>query len=371
MASVQSMTVARIRNMNRIALTEQLYLFSEELFSEIKNWGTIDYEEYWNRKLYNTETQSGHYLKPSGMGNYWRGWNIDPTTYTYWDWMYYCRSGNTTPVMGTGWCAWDAWLNSMSIIMSGSMQRYGQYAEQFWDRNSNKNDDQYNSITLFGDQDGNGNILWDEDDRNIWDWPTVFSGSIYELYLTDKQRDSRTFFRWNIVQDPNTTDSCTISTTATGQITTSDGCLWNIQVLKLKWYDFWEWHTGSPSSTGAFDGKIDTWVCDTASGWRNCTWQDIGLWNIATGSGAEWINLFPSSINVRNFRLTLFPEKDPWLAVAAPDCSSADTTCISPFIHPYARISLELGFAHGKRRSLKNENPVISTATTISLDDFR
>lgn len=47
----------------------------------------------------------------------------------------------------------------MSTIMSGSMQRYGQYAEQFWDRNSNKNDDQYNSITLFGDQDGNGNIL--------------------------------------------------------------------------------------------------------------------------------------------------------------------------------------------------------------------
>lgn len=36
MSTVHSMTLARIKNMNRIALTDQLYLFSEQLFTLIK-----------------------------------------------------------------------------------------------------------------------------------------------------------------------------------------------------------------------------------------------------------------------------------------------------------------------------------------------
>lgn len=70
LSSVQSMMVARIKTMNRIALTEQLYLFSEKLFSEIKDGGTLDYEEYWNRATYSTASQSGHYKYPSGLGNF-------------------------------------------------------------------------------------------------------------------------------------------------------------------------------------------------------------------------------------------------------------------------------------------------------------
>ncbi len=49
MSSVQSMMASRIKNMNRIALTDELYFFSEQLFTTIKDGGTIDYEEYWNR----------------------------------------------------------------------------------------------------------------------------------------------------------------------------------------------------------------------------------------------------------------------------------------------------------------------------------
>lgn len=58
MSSVHSMTIARIKNMNRLALTDQLYLFSEQLFTTIKNGGTIDYEEYWNRKTFNTDVKN-------------------------------------------------------------------------------------------------------------------------------------------------------------------------------------------------------------------------------------------------------------------------------------------------------------------------
>jgi prepilin-type N-terminal cleavage/methylation domain-containing protein len=49
--SVGSITIARTRTMNRIALLEELYFFSEKLATSIKDGGIIDYEEYWNRKV--------------------------------------------------------------------------------------------------------------------------------------------------------------------------------------------------------------------------------------------------------------------------------------------------------------------------------
>ena len=73
LSSVQSMMAARIKSMNRIALTEELYFFSEQLFTAIKDGGTIDYEEYWNRKTYNTELNGSHYKFASGVGNFGHG----------------------------------------------------------------------------------------------------------------------------------------------------------------------------------------------------------------------------------------------------------------------------------------------------------
>lgn len=108
-------------------------------------------------------------------------------------------------------------------------------------------------------------------------------------------------------------------------------------------------------------------MCET--GW-DCQGMDTDAGKIATGQDKEWKKLFPNSISVRKFRLDVFPKKDPWLAAAAPDCTD-DVTCISPFIHPYVRISIELGFSHGARRAIRGEDPIISLSTTISLDDFR
>ena len=47
--AVESLSIARIKTLNRVALLEELYYFSENLFTGIKDGGTIDYEEYWNR----------------------------------------------------------------------------------------------------------------------------------------------------------------------------------------------------------------------------------------------------------------------------------------------------------------------------------
>lgn len=360
LSSVQSMMVARIKTMNRIALTEQLYLFSEKLFSEIKDGGTLDYEEYWNRKIYNTQTQSGHYMSPSWLGNY----GGTGTTYgVFGEWLYYCRSKDGTTKMETGGCAHSANLtsNGQQQIGKNWRQRYGQYELQFWDYNYNHDDD-------LGDENGDGSIIGDEDDRNLLNGPTAFSGNTGEtpeLYLIDKNQNTRTFFRWNIIPDPNAPRGSLCSIDANGM--PSDGCLGNIQVLKTRGYDLGLAHQGT--GTGAFDGKIDTWVCDSSQGWTNCQWEPSSVGKVATGDNREWVNLFPNSVNVKNIRFEVAPLKDPWLAVAAPD-PDPESGDRSPFIHPYVRVSLELGFSHGKRRWIKNEDPRISISTLVSLDDF-
>ena len=68
--AVQSLSVARIKTLNRVALLEELFFFSERLFTGIKDGGTIDFEEYWNRMTVGTATQSGHYQIATGVGNY-------------------------------------------------------------------------------------------------------------------------------------------------------------------------------------------------------------------------------------------------------------------------------------------------------------
>ena len=48
----------------------QTYTAMERLVMLIKNGGTIDYEEYWNRRIAGTGTINGHYAKQTGYGNY-------------------------------------------------------------------------------------------------------------------------------------------------------------------------------------------------------------------------------------------------------------------------------------------------------------
>lgn len=364
MSTVQSMYAARIKAMNRIHLTEQLHTFGEQLFTEIKNGGTLDYEEYWNRTSYDVTTGSWHYIKPSWVGNYGYGWDLDNNKIANNLGGYFCASwvnGGRLKVW-SGCLDWSSHKVTVTWATVGSqrwkMQIYGQYARQFWDYNSNANNDNW-------DENRDWKIFGDEDDRNNFDWPNAFSNQIHELYLTDEIKKTRTFFRWNIIQDPArnpATEKCEIINNIP-----NDNCLWNIQILKLEWHDYGYDHSTEPTASGAYDGQVDTWICKA---WWDCEWKDFTSHKIATWKDGEWVNLFPATINVRNFKLEALPNSDPWLSAAKNDCSSTDTSCTSPFIHPYIKISLELGFSHGKRRSIKWDNPVISISTTINLDDF-
>lgn len=296
-----------------------------------------------------TGVVDGYYSKATGLGNYW-WWGVFPKNNNsviaseisnLWKYFYYCYSESPSKYLDGQWCLEK--LNTTKINQTWKYQRYGQYELQFIDHNANR------------DNTDNGT----EDDRNLYRWPIAVPQDPKELYLYNSHDNTRTLIRWKKIKDPNVVSGTCANTTP-------DNCLGTIQILKLQGLDRGSNHNGT--GTGAYDGKIDTWIC--ATGW-NCQWPKINEWNLATGQDGEWINLFPNTINVRNFQLDVFPKRDPWLAAAQEDCKNTDTNCISPFIHPYVRINFELGFSHGKRRGLKNENPVISLPVTISLDDFR
>ncbi len=367
LVAVENLSVARIKTLNRVALLEELYFFSEQLFTWIKDGWVLDYEEYWNRQSVGTNTQSGHYVLATGVGNYGSGGVL--MTDTYGSGIYLCRSNDLTPI-GTGWCLENynngaqGSYSGIAYNYSGSYQRYGEYLAQFTDYNGNSDADLWNENES---TDLSGSIIGDDDDKSIGDVPWVLSGSMQELYLINKTAKTRTYFRWNIQQDPNNLMiSCSI-TTASGKTLTNSGCIGNVQVLKLSWYDLGLSHSGITSDLTTYNGIIDTWVCKE---FDQCNWPLITSVSkkVATGSGNEWINLFPSSINVKNLSFQIYPIKDPWLSWAAPDCTV--TSCISPFIHPYVRMNLEMWFSWGKRRTIRNDDPTISISTSVSLADF-
>lgn len=364
LVSVQNMSFVRIKTENRVKLLQELYFFSEKLVTNIKEGGSLDYEEYWNRKSFNTEVGTGHYMFPTWVGNYGSGGIVGTTTYG--NAPYLCRSGvNNTQRVWTGGCLTNR--NSLTtganadVNYSWTYQRYSEYALQFTDYNGNADTD---GSTPW-DEDGDGFINEDEDDKDIGDGPNVLSWALTELYLIDELARTRTYFRWILRSDPNAPiwTTCTLTWTSAGS-----GCLGNVQVLKLRWYDLWLDHSGTLiSSNKAFDGEIDTWVCHLD--WT-CVGPDIwnGYGNLATGSGLEWVDIFPDTINVKSIQFTAYPKKDPWKAWWSPDAAQWSSE-ISPFIHPYVRVELTLGFAWGKRRSLQWDDPMISINTTISLLD--
>lgn len=368
--SVENMSIARIKTSNRVTLLEELYFFSEQLVTSVKEGGSLDYEEYWNRNSFDTVFSSGHYTYPTWVGNYgsWAtvlSW-VGPYG-NYGDGLYYCRSGSwSSERMGTGGCLLDKnaghiYANTWGSY-SGTYQRYGQYALQYMDYNGNADSDSSKP----GDEDMDGSIFGDEDDKDIWDWPIVISGAISELYLLNAQAKTRTYFRWIIRQDPGTSTGCTVS----GWVP-NEGCIGNIQILKLQWLDIWYSHSWNVTDTGAFDGAVDSWVCHMD--WR-CSWPYIpsANSNLATGRDEEWVDLFPDTVNVKSLGFTAYPQKDPWKSWVAPDCIgwSCPISFISPFIHPYVRLELTLGFSWWKRRAIRNDDPTISINTSVSLSNM-
>ena len=353
--SVANIGIARTKSMTRIILLEELYFFSEKLASSIKDGGIIDYEEYWNRQVVWTGSATWHYLLPTGFWNYWLSGSIGSTQYG--SWYYYCRSQDTLMTkVGTGWCL-GASVNSSTISHVGWYQRYGQYKLQYTDFNGNNDVD-----TTFWDEDNNGNIREDEDDKDLGDGPIVLSWSSPELYLYNPTTKERVLFRYSYRPDE-------VWSPVSCNMTTGVGCVGNIEILRLKGKDLGLSHSWTPWDIGLFDGIIDTWLCHPDWSCNGPTIPPLVWWGrLPTWNDSEWIKMFPDYVDVRKLSFSIYPQKDPWRSWAANDCLSwCPSWFISPFIQPYVRVQMTLWLTWEKRRLIRWDDPTIAISTTISL----
>lgn len=367
--ALSSVWIAKIKMIEKSEIEKESYLAAEMFFELIKKWGTIDYEEYWNRTVMDTATgttnfsptySSWHYLKRSNFGN----------TGVH----YFCISLLWSP-MGTNGCLYDHNVRSNAILINTNLawhqQRFNRYKIQFIDYNSDADDDLW-------DEDWVGAwgsiiedlVIGDEDDLVLWVGPSAFpSGTnMSELYLINKEWNERTYFRWNIGIDPYAPpwSSCdnlnTISPTGTG-------CLGTIQILKLKgldeWYDHGVYAWAAINGIWDNDGEIDTWIIDEAFDPHYATGTNPhGAAGILALSWAEayWQDIFSDSLNIVSFEVYPYPNKD--LSYSWRD------TDPSIRVAPYVQIKMIVQPSWKKKKMIRWAVPQVEISTTIALSDL-
>lgn len=336
-------TLWKVKLIEKTNLTKDIVYFTQKLFEEIKTWWTVDYEEYFNRKVVWLSTSSWHYNIPTWFGNFWSGWVLWSTWYG--DNFYFCKSWSWVN-MWTWWC-FDNIFNTYSSDVYWKSQRYWQYAFQFIDYNSNENDDDW-------DENWDWNLRWDDDDENLWMWPITFTWgeNVKELYLISWDRKKRILFRWTFKEDPWPNKP---SLATCNWATFWSGCIWNIEILKLDWKDWWVNHNFSIASAWSNDWIIDTWMIDP-NFW---TWTQVIAW---TDNNNYWQPMFPDTISVSDFQVYLYPNTD--IKKAWKNNSNSTN------INPYLRLSITLEPSWKKRSWMPWEIPKYTLNTTINLVDY-
>ena len=355
--AITFITVGKIRLVESTKIEKEGFYFSEKLFEMIKSWGELDFEEYFNRSIvWNTSFFAGHYDTPSGYGNFW--FTGVPESWTYGSSLYYCVSWvGAANSVGTDGCV-NAY-NSDWENHSAEPQRYGQYAAQFIDYNSDFDNDtaQCAGAGPLGDEDCNGEFIGDDDDVFLWQGPSVFAvnSNIHELYLISGDKQTRTYFRWNVWEDPDrpTTETCDFSDQSNP---VWDGCLGTIEFIVLDGRDWWDDHDEATvdANGSQYDGTIDTWIVNSRfSG------------NDTTIAGAQttsyWEKLFPDDISVSGFEVYAFPHKD--INLAWKESNSTINQA------PYVRMKMTLSPSWEKRKIIRWTVPRVEIATTIALTD--
>ncbi len=372
--ALSSVWIAKVKLIEQTEIEKQAYFSSERFFELIKKWGTLDYEEYWNRYSYDTTYLSWSFSVNSWFWNFWNNWVV--TSPIYGGRTYNCISN--AGLMWTWWCLVtnNTTFDSSSYNHNRTWQpeRYWQYELQFIDRNSDNDTDWYpgnctwsdsiERLWRLWDEDCDGSIIWDDDDLFLGIGPNAYNNvtignKVWELYLISNDGKERTYFRWRV----ETFTWWFVPTWAICDFIDPENPIWEacngtIEMLKLTGEDYgfdhdsWtiEWD-GSQ-----WDGIIDTWFIhpDYAS-WVN---------DIVAGSDTNnyWQPIFPSSINIKNFEIYAYPKKD--LNVSWRDSDP------SILIAPYIQLKYTIEPSLKVKAKIRWKSPSVDIATTISLSSL-
>ena len=289
----------------KASMLENTYYMMEKINVLLKDY-TIDYDEYFNR----THVGCDGWYQANFLWNVWTNWYCDDFTFygngnsfnaasLSWYGLYFCSSSTgyfinnekaiQTPSGFSTWC------------LSTGYQSFGQYAYQFYDMKKDSDDD--------------GSVVKDSDDADLWKGPDSIINTtwVQELYLISPDRKNRVFLRRVLAGSGDWNKS--------GWQPAWDNELWyTLQILKLKWFDAGTLHNfDTTTSSGVYDGKIDTWACDYSQ-WFICNWTWIGnlysWYRLPINSNDGWINLFDKNLTVAGWNLALYPAKNPDFAWA-------------------------------------------------------
>ena len=274
----------------------QLLAESSDLIDKIHESAleyTLDYEEYFNRKMLNLP------LNWTWFSSYWNSW----------EW-YYCAT-SSDPMYpykiyrwnnNSWWCA--TWEN----------QKFWEYSFQFRRLvRPNKLNDKANS--------------W----SNTWNWPTALSQNTWfeYLYLINYDNTERYYFR-------------RVFKTWIDSSTLKSDKLYTVQMLKLKWFDAGTWHDFD--SWWAYDWFIDTWACDSSQ-WFMCSGTQINVWDTVYYMPKDfddwWIDITSEKVTVSDFRVDIYPDKDPYLATKDSEKLFAPYVKLSFTMNMYWKSSLD------------------------------
>ncbi len=280
-------------------LIQESYFTLEKLNILLRDF-TIDYEEYFNRSQMWCDTWGADF-----SWNVWDNWYCDRFT-NYWNgnnvsWglsntfeLYYC-SNQETQDSPQHVFSWEEDLNNRTWCAISWYQSFGEYSQQF--RNMKKNTD---------------TIAWvvnDDDDDDLGMWPEAILNATWveELYLISQDKKQRIFFRRALIESWDWNKD--------GVVSWDTEKWYNIQILKLKWFDAGNNHDFDPNnSVWVYDGIIDTRACDYSQ-WFTCAWSGIGLaysWYHLPLNQDDWrVNLFPKNISIADWSLIISPIKNP------------------------------------------------------------
>ncbi len=358
---------------------------------------TIDYEEYFNRKVvgcndtykWNSFEWTGNNLVDSWYCNNFTSYgnenSIQDTSSNHdYHLLYYCSSetettdhSNEQPSNSSStscydnsswtwqnyvqvWVKWNTdswtgcWDNGLvdyhSEIFGNWKQSYWQYALQYWD--------------MWTDTDWQNWCVNDSDDTDMGKWPDAIADNtwVQELYLISKDGTERLFMRRALEEKEGSwIDNY-------DDIDDSDNIAkrYNIQMLKLKWFDAGQEHDFDESnSRGLFDGDIDTWACDYWE-WFECEYEPSGngegIWwvynayKLPNDKEDGWVGIFGNDITISDWNMQIYPTQNPDYAWRDNDFS----------LNPYINIQIQ---THLYAKNWINKiNPSILSGYSMNLE---
>lgn len=270
-------------------------------FSTLFQDYTIDYEEYFNRKMVGCNYEVWNKFS-------WKDFKWNTETYincrrrtSYWNRS--SRKINEGHKHNIKYCSNNGNDNyNIQDCTNGTIPIYTMYPniweQPYWQykalfRDIGEDTDNHTRINKYNP------AIWDADDQDLGNWPIAVgdANNVKELYLISHDKNRRILLRRKIEKD---WENKVIKST--------------IQILKLRGFDAWDTHIFEKENSTVFDWEIDTWACD-AGEWFKC--NGSALWLLYPNyklpkTVDDWrIDLFPKSIFVEDFTLTITPTKDP------------------------------------------------------------